>query len=528
LADNVLLIVESAAKAKTLSKFLGKGYKVKASIGHVKDLPKSKLGIDINNNYQPEYITIRGKGEILKDIKEESQKAKRILLATDPDREGEAIAWHLQNAIKITPGSKCRIEFHEITKEAVKNAIKNSRPVNMDKVNAQQARRVLDRLVGYNLSPLLWAKVRKGLSAGRVQSVAIRLICEREEEIRNFISEEYWTIESVLANNTNQTFKARLLNFKNEKIVISNEKEKDRVVGELRDSVFQVVSQEIKEKRKKPSAPFITSSLQQEASKRLNFYSKRTMKVAQELYEGLEIGEEGTVGLITYLRTDSTRVSQVAQAEALEFIRSQYGDAYAPAAANEYKTKKNSQDAHEAIRPTSAYRTPESIKSYLSRDQYRLYKLIWERFIASQMTPAVYVGGAVERPGVYRLPLGSRVYQAIEMAGGAFFLDPRYLDMARKLVDEETIFVPTREEIEAGIGSQLTLTYYGQADKLNINTASAQEIAANLSGIGPVLAERIVEYRNKNGSFKSIDEIKKVNGIGEGRFEEIKDHISVR
>ncbi|MGI6413841.1 MAG: type I DNA topoisomerase [Syntrophomonadaceae bacterium] len=390
MADNVLLIVESAAKAKTLSKFLGKGYKVKASIGHVKDLPKSKLGIDINNNYQPEYITIRGKGEILKDIKEESQKAKRILLATDPDREGEAIAWHLQNAIKITPGSKCRIEFHEITKEAVKNAIKNSRPVNMDKVNAQQARRVLDRLVGYNLSPLLWAKVRKGLSAGRVQSVAIRLICEREEEIRNFISEEYWTIESVLANNTNQTFKARLLNFKNEKIVISNEKEKDRVVGELRDSVFQVVSQEIKEKRKKPSAPFITSSLQQEASKRLNFYSKRTMKVAQELYEGLEIGEEGTVGLITYLRTDSTRVSQVAQAEALEFIRSQYGDAYAPAAANEYKTKKNSQDAHEAIRPTSAYRTPESIKSYLSRDQYRLYKLIWERFIASQMTPAVY------------------------------------------------------------------------------------------------------------------------------------------
>ena len=390
MADNVLLIVESAAKAKTLSKFLGKGYKVKASIGHVKDLPKSKLGIDINNNYQPQYITIRGKGEILKDIKEESQKAKRILLATDPDREGEAIAWHLQNAIKITPGSKCRIEFHEITKEAVKNAIKNSRPVNMDKVNAQQARRVLDRLVGYNLSPLLWAKVRKGLSAGRVQSVVVRLICEREEEIRNFISEEYWTIESVLANDKNQTFNAKLLNFQNEKVVIGNEKEKDRVVNELKNSVFVVASQEIKEKRKKPNAPFITSSLQQEASKRLNFYSKRTMKVAQELYEGLEIGEEGTIGLITYLRTDSTRVSQTAQAEALEFIRSQYGDAYAPATANEYKTKKNSQDAHEAIRPTSAYHTPESIKPYLSRDQYRLYKLIWERFIASQMTPAVY------------------------------------------------------------------------------------------------------------------------------------------
>lgn len=390
MAGTTLLIVESAAKAKTLAKFLGKNYKIKASVGHIRDLPKSKLGIDVDKNFEPQYITIRGKGDLLKEIKDESKKASKILLATDPDREGEAIAWHLQNAIKIPEGSKCRIEFHEITKEAVKNAIKKSRPVDINRVNAQQARRVLDRLVGYNLSPLLWSKVRKGLSAGRVQSVVVRLICEREEEIKQFVPEEYWTLEAILADLEGKAFMARLLSHQDNKIEVKTAQEKDIIVEYLKGASFQIQKLEKKEKRKKPSPPFTTSTMQQESSRRLNFYSKRTMRVAQELYEGLAIGKEGTVGLITYLRTDSTRVASIAQIEALEYIKSSYGNKFAPSQANEYKTKKSSQDAHEAIRPTSVYRTPESIKEYLSRDQYRLYRLIWNRFVASQMTPAVY------------------------------------------------------------------------------------------------------------------------------------------
>lgn len=389
LLSYTLLIVESAAKAKTLGKFLGKNYKIKASVGHVKDLPKSKLGIDIENNFEPQYITIRGKGDILKEIKDDAAKAKKVLLATDPDREGEAIAWHLQNAMKIPNETPCRIEFNEITKDAVKSAIKNSRPIDMDRVNAQQARRVLDRLVGYKLSPLLWSKVRKGLSAGRVQSVAVRLICEREEEIRNFVPEEYWTIEVIL-NANKQNFISRLHSYQGEKINIKNAEEKDKIIAYLNDANYKVNKIEKKEKRKRPNPPFTTSTLQQEASRRLNFYSKRTMKVAQELYEGLEIGKEGTIGLITYLRTDSVRVANVAQIEALEYIKQEYGEEFAPDTPNEYKTRKTSQDAHEAIRPTSVIRTPESIKPYLSRDQFRLYKLIWERFVASQMNPAVF------------------------------------------------------------------------------------------------------------------------------------------
>lgn len=390
MAGSTLVIVESAAKAKTLGKFLGKTYKIKASVGHIKDLPKSKLGIDVDKSFEPQYITIRGKGDILREIKDESSKASRVLLATDPDREGEAIAWHLQNAMKIPSGSKCRVEFHEITKDAVLQAIKKSRPVDLDRVNAQQARRVLDRLVGYNLSPLLWSKVRKGLSAGRVQSVVVRLICEREDEIRQFVSEEYWTISAELEDNKKHTITARLNSYQDSKLEISNAESKDQVVRDLERASFLVSGIENKEKRKKASPPFTTSTMQQEASKQLNFYSKRTMKVAQELYEGLEIGKEGTVGLITYLRTDSTRIASVAQQEALHFISSQYGAEYAPAKPNEYKSKKGSQDAHEAIRPTMVSRTPDSVKNSLSRDQYRLYKLIWERFVASQMTAAVY------------------------------------------------------------------------------------------------------------------------------------------
>jgi DNA topoisomerase-1 len=396
LAATTLVIVESAAKAKTIGKFLGKGFKIKASVGHIKDLPKSKLGIDVENGFEPQYITIRGKGNLLKEIKEEAQKASRVLLATDPDREGEAIAWHLQNAIKLAPDEKCRIEFNEITRDAIRNAIKHSRPIDLDRVNAQQARRVLDRLVGYNLSPLLWSKIRKGLSAGRVQSVVIRLICEREEEIRNFVPEEYWTIETVLGKHQGKDFLARLTSQNNQKIEIGSETRKDEIVKYLEQTEFTVARVEKKEKRKKAAPPFITSTLQQEAARRLNFYSKRTMKVAQELYEGLEIGKEGTIGLITYLRTDSTRVASVAQVEALEYIRAHFGSEFGPDVANEYKSKQGAQDAHEAIRPTSVSRTPESIKEFLSRDQYRLYKLIWERFLASQMTPAVFDTVSVE------------------------------------------------------------------------------------------------------------------------------------
>ena len=390
MAENTLVIVESAAKAKTLGKFLGKGYKIKASVGHIKDLPKSKLGIDVSNDFEPQYITIRGKGNLLKEIKDEAQKADRVLLATDPDREGEAIAWHLQNAMRIPAGSKCRIEFNEITRDAVRGAIKKARPVDNKRVNAQQARRVLDRLVGYNLSPLLWSKIRKGLSAGRVQSVVVRLICEREKEIEGFQSEEYWTIEARLSGGDNAIFTARLFNHGKAKLEIHNETEKNLVMKELKKASFKVSRVEKKERTRKSPPPFITSTLQQEASKRLNFYSKRTMKVAQELYEGLDLGREGTVGLITYLRTDSTRVAAVAQEEALDYIRHNYGPKFVPVTPNQHKTRKTAQDAHECIRPTSVERTPDSVKGTLSRDQHRLYKMIWERFVASQMAAAIF------------------------------------------------------------------------------------------------------------------------------------------
>lgn len=390
MAESTLVIVESAAKAKTIAKFLGKNYRVKACVGHIKDLPKSKLGIDVENDFEPQYITIRGKGELLKDIKTESQKSKRVLLATDPDREGEAIAWHLQNYIKIPDGSKCRIEFNEITADAIKKAIKNSRPVDMNLVNAQQARRVLDRLVGYNLSPLLWSKVRKGLSAGRVQSVVVKIICEREKEISAFVSQEYWTIEAVLTAQKDKPFTAKLLSCKGEKLEINSRDEQERVAGYLQTAVYRLKIMEKKEKRLKAKPPFTTSTMQQEANKRLGFNPSKTMRTAQELYEGLELGKKEIVGLITYLRTDSTRIAAVAQEEAREYIRGEYGPQYVPSSPNEYKSRKSAQDAHEAIRPTSVGRTPDSIKAYLSRDQHRLYKLIWERFVASQMSSAVY------------------------------------------------------------------------------------------------------------------------------------------
>lgn len=384
------VIVESPAKAKTIGKFLGKGYKVEASMGHVRDLPKSQIGVDIDKNYQPKYITIRGKGQVIDSIKKLAKKSDRILLATDPDREGEAISWHLANILGIEDLEPCRIEFHEITKNAIKSSVKNPRPINKNLVDAQQARRVLDRLVGYQISPLLWKKVKWGLSAGRVQSVAVKLICDRENEIEKFVQEEYWSITAKLTkNNLKDSFEARFYGDKNGKIQLLNNEETEKIINSIKKGQFRVDKVKKSEKRRYPAPPFTTSSLQQEAYKKLGFTTKRTMAIAQQLYEGIDIKGEGTIGLITYMRTDSTRISDEAQKQALETISREFGKEYIPDVPRQYKSKKGAQEAHEAIRPTYAGLHPDNIKGSLKEEQYKLYKLIWMRFIASQMAEAV-------------------------------------------------------------------------------------------------------------------------------------------
>ncbi len=388
MADS-LVIVESPAKAKTIGKYLGSKYIVKASMGHVRDLPKSQIGVEVENDFEPKYITIRGKGSVLKELKDARKKVKHVYLAADPDREGEAIAWHLAHYLELDEKTACRVVFNEITKQAVKDAFKTPRAINMDLVNAQQARRILDRLVGYKISPLLWKKVKKGLSAGRVQSVAVKLIIDRENEIEDFIPEEYWSITAKLAYKTS-VFEAKFHSLNGVKKELHNEEEVKQVLAAMQDDKFTVAAVKEKERQRHPAPPFITSSLQQEAARKLGFRTSKTMSVAQQLYEGVELGKEGTVGLITYMRTDSTRISPVAQEETKPFIEEKYGAGFVPAEPRIY-TKKNSnaQDAHEAIRPTSALREPDEMKPFLSRDQMRLYKLIWERYIASQMASAV-------------------------------------------------------------------------------------------------------------------------------------------
>ncbi len=383
-----LVIVESPAKAKTIGKYLGKKYTVKASMGHVIDLPKSQMGVDIEHGYNPKYITIRGKGPILKDLKTAAKKVKKIFLAADPDREGEAIAWHLAHSLNIDQSSDCRVVFNEITKQAIKDAFKTPRKINMDLVDAQQARRVLDRLVGYNISPLLWKKVKKGLSAGRVQSVAVKMIIDREKEVKEFVPEEYWSIESSLKVE-NDLFEAKFYGIDDKKIQLSSEQEVNDVLKRLKGQQFTVESVKKKERKRNPVLPFTTSSLQQEAARKLNFRAKKTMMIAQQLYEGIDIGKEGTVGLITYMRTDSTRISETAENETKQYIEMKYGKEYISTEKKQVKKETKSQDAHEAIRPTSVLLDPKSIKNYLSRDQLRLYKLIWERLVASQMAPAI-------------------------------------------------------------------------------------------------------------------------------------------
>ena len=431
-----LIIVESPAKAKTIEKFLGRKYAVKASMGHVRDLPKSQLGVSVENDFEPKYITIRGKGDLLKELRESARKADRVYLATDPDREGEAISWHLAQVLKLPLDEPLRIEFHEITKDAIQRAIKQPRPIDLNRVEAQQARRVLDRLVGYKLSPLLWRKVRRGLSAGRVQSVAVRLIVDREREIQAFQPEEYWTLDARLSTAFAQSFSARYWGMGEQKADLKTQDQVRAVVHQVAGDrlpagnaavsgegtpgdpftevldlageglVLQVRSVKRREKKRNPAYPFTTSSLQQEASRKLGFSVRRTMAVAQQLYEGLPLGEEGHTGLVTYIRTDSTRIADEAARAAAEFIERQYGKDYVPERRREPDRRAGEQGAHEAIRPTDVTRTPESVMPYLTPDQYRLYRLIWERFLASQMAPAVLDTVTVE------LVAGEHVFRA--------------------------------------------------------------------------------------------------------------------
>ena len=384
-----LVIVESPAKVKTIKKFLGSNYDVVASNGHVRDMPKSSMGIDFENDYEPKYITIRGKGEKLAELRRHVKKADKVYLATDPDREGEAISWHLAHALKLDPKKTARITFNEITKQAVKESLKHPREIDMDLVDAQQARRVMDRMVGYSISPLLWQKIKRGLSAGRVQSVALRMLCDREDEINAFIPKEYWDMDAVLKNK-NKEFTVSFYGDKKGKIEITGKEQLDKIISQLKDSKFTVNDIKKGSRTRKCPIPFTTSTMQQEASKTLNFSTQKTMRIAQQLYEGVEIKGRGSIGLITYLRTDSTRVSETAEAQVKEFIQENYGPDYMAKEIATKKSNKKIQDAHEAIRPTDVTLTPDQVKAQLPRDQFRLYQLIWKRFVASRMGNAVY------------------------------------------------------------------------------------------------------------------------------------------
>lgn len=410
MAYKYLVIVESPAKAKTIEKYLGRNYKVVASVGHIRDLPKSKMGIDIENNYEPHYISIRGKGDVIKSLKAGAKKAEKVYLMTDPDREGEAIAWHLAYLLGLDLKDKNRVVFNEITKEAVKAAFKEPRTINVDLVDAQQARRILDRLVGYSISPILWRKVKKGLSAGRVQSVALKMIIDRENEIREFKPEEYWSIDGNFQKGRKK-FKANFWGVDGKKKKLPNAEAVKEITSRIDGKDYDVTKVEKKERKRNPALPFTTSSLQQEAARKLNFRTRKTMMVAQQLYEGIALGKQGTVGLITYMRTDSTRIADSAKAEAAEFIEKTYGDEFSAHGGRKAKNTQGAQDAHEAVRPSSVLRTPDEMKKYLDKDQLKLYTLIWSRFVASQMTPAILdtMKVTLQQNGVTFIANGSKV-----------------------------------------------------------------------------------------------------------------------
>lgn len=410
MAYKYLVIVESPAKAKTIEKYLGRNYKVVASVGHIRDLPKSKMGIDTENNYEPHYISIRGKGDVIKSLRSAAKKAQKVFLASDPDREGEAIAWHLAYLLNLDLNDKNRVVFNEITKDAVKAAFKEPRSIDLDLVDAQQARRILDRLVGYSISPILWRKVKKGLSAGRVQSIAVKMIIDREKEIRAFIPEEYWSIDGNFKKNSKK-FKANFWGVDGKKKKLPHGESIKEITDRLATKDFDVTKVEKKERKRNPAPPFTTSSLQQEAARKLNFRTRKTMMVAQQLYEGIPLGKQGTVGLITYMRTDSKRIADSAKAEAADFITDTYGPEFSAHGKAKVKNAQGAQDAHEAVRPTSILRTPEAMKQYLDKDQLKLYTLIWSRFVASQMTPAVLdtMKVTLEQNGVIFIANGSKV-----------------------------------------------------------------------------------------------------------------------
>ena len=435
-----LVIVESPAKAKTIAKFLGRGYKVEASQGHVRDLPKSQIGVSPENDFEPKYITIRGRGDILNRIRKEARSASKVYLATDPDREGEAISWHLANVLGIDEHSPCRIEFNEVTMKAVKAAVKNPRGIDIDRVNAQQARRVLDRLVGYKISPILWAKVKKGLSAGRVQSVAAKMICDRENEIDTFLPEEYYNIAGRFSVGGAE-LTARFYGENGEKMDVHTREACDALLARAREGAYSVRAIKKSERRKLPAAPFTTSNLQQEASRKLNFNTGKTMQIAQQLYEGVELAGEGLQGLVTYIRTDSTRISDEALSSVREMIKNTYGEPFLPAEPNIYKSRKTAQDAHEAIRPTDISRRPEAIKASLTRDQFRLYRLIYDRFVSSQMTPAVFDTLSADIAGENGLTF-HLAGQKMKFAGFTVV----YEEVLDDAVEEKDISLPDLEE----------------------------------------------------------------------------------
>ena len=450
-----LVIVESPAKAKTIEKFLGKShYTVKASVGHVRDLPKSTLGVDIENNFEPRYINIRGKGDVIKELKKEAKKSKRVYLATDPDREGEAISWHLAYILGIDERDECRIEFNEITKDAIKKAIKNPRSIDLKLVDAQQARRVLDRLLGYQISPILWAKVRKGLSAGRVQSVTTKLICEKEREINEFVPKEYWSLEIEGKTEDKESIIFKFVSFNNEKIDLNSEEDVNRILENIKDEKLVIEKIESKTRRKSAPKPYTTSMLQQDAANKLSFTTKKTMMVAQELYEGVDIKGEGTVGLISYIRTDSKRISDEAREKSKSYILEELGEKYYKNHTDkkDSKEKKKVQDAHEAIRPTSVLRTPESIKASLSKDQFKLYNLIWRRFVASQMEDSEFDV----------LNVDCKIGDAVFRATGSVMKFDGYTKIYNFTEREDKILPPIKENDELEVSEFIPCQHFTQ------------------------------------------------------------------
>lgn len=518
-----LVIVESPAKVKTIKKFLGKNYEVAASNGHVRDLPKSQLGFDVENDFEPKYITIRGKGDILANLRKEVKKAEKVYLATDPDREGEAISWHLASALKLGDKDAKRITFNEITKNAVKASLKNPREIDMNLVDAQQARRVLDRMVGYKISPVLWAKVKRGLSAGRVQSVALRIICDREEEINAFIPEEYWTIDVTLnVKGEKKPLVAKFYGDENGKIQIHNQSELDAILKEIESCEYKVLEVKKGERTKKPPLPFRTSTLQQEASKHLNFSTQKTMRLAQQLYEGVDIKGSGTVGLITYLRTDSTRVSEEAEAAASEYISANYGADYVGGSVDTKKNTAKIQDAHEAIRPTDLNRSPAIVKDSLSRDLFWLYQLIWNRFAASCMTPAVYETTSVTiGAGRYRFHVSA---SKVKFDGfmSVYSLDEEKSDRVflSKSLDETSEL--TKEEIEPKQHFTQPPAHFTEASLVKtLEELGIGRPSTYAPTITTILGRRYIVKENKNLYVSELGEV--VNNIMKEAFPEIVD-----